>query len=95
MATDEAGDRGLTRNGAVIALALAALVAAGLAGVTIAAPNAPSGATILNETADRYASAAPAVRPATRTVHDDPPTRHSAVSSPAAYYHPPPVSATR
>jgi len=80
MATDEAGDRGLTRNGAVLALALAALVAAGLAGVTIAAPNAPSGDTILNETADRYESAASVVGQATVTVENDTTTREYEVS---------------
>lgn len=80
MATDEAGDRGLTRNGAVIALALAALVAAGLAGVGIAAPNAPTGDTILNDTADRYESAESIVGAAVVTVENDTTTSEYEVS---------------
>lgn len=80
MPTDEAGDRGLTRNSAVIALALAALVAAGVAGVTIAAPNAPAGDAILNDTADRYESAESVVGAATVTVENDTATREYEVS---------------
>ncbi|MEZ3116611.1 outer membrane lipoprotein carrier protein LolA [Halobaculum sp. MBLA0147] len=69
--TGDDGDRGLTGNAAVVALAVALVGAAAVAGLTLAAPSAPSGDAILEDVEDRYENAETVVGAATVTVENE------------------------
>lgn len=71
MTPDDAGDRGLTGNAAVLVLALAVVGATAVAGVTLAAPNPPSGDAILDDAESKYESADSVLGDATVTVAND------------------------
>lgn len=71
MTSEDAGDRGLTGNTAVLVLAFAVVGATVVAGVTLAAPNQPSGETILDDAESKYESADSVVGEMTVTVAND------------------------
>ena len=68
MRSDDTGDRGITRNATVVALAVAAVLLAGVAGVTLAASAPPSGDEILDDAEQRYDAADSVVGTAVVTV---------------------------
>ena len=80
MRSDDTGDRGITRNATVVALAVAAVLLAGVAGVTLAASAPPSGDEILDDTEQRYDAAESVVVAADVTVSNDTETRTYEVS---------------
>lgn len=80
MTSDDAGDRGITGNAAVLVLAFAMVGAAAVAGVTLAAPNPPSGETILDDAESKYESADSVVGEMTVTVANDTKSETRAIS---------------
>ncbi len=80
MRSDDTGDRGITRNATVVALAVAALLLAGVAGVTLAASAPPSGDEILDDAEQRYDAADSVVGAAEVTVTNETETRAYEVS---------------
>ncbi len=80
MTSEDAGDRGVTGNTAVLVLAFAVVGATVVAGVTLAAPNPPSGETILDDAESKYESADSVVGEATVTVTNDTDSETTALS---------------
>jgi len=80
MRSDDTGDRGITRNTTVVALAVAAVLLAGVAGVTLAASAPPSGDEILDDAEQQYDVAESVVGAADVTVSNDTETRSYEVS---------------
>ncbi len=71
MRSGDTDDRALARNTAVVALVVAVVGGAAVAGVTLAAPNPPTGEEILDDAEARYEGATAVVGDATITVENE------------------------